>query len=51
MSARDDLVASGLDELGIGFGIFDTERRLVFCNRPFQILRDYPDELCVWLNW
>ncbi len=47
MSAGRDLVTLGLDELSVGFGIFDAERCLVSCNRPFQTLRDYPDDLCV----
>ena len=46
MGDDHDLVTLGLDELSIGFGIFDAERRLVSCNRPFQTLRDYPDALC-----
>ena len=46
MRADRDLIACGLDKLSVGFGIFDADRRLVSCNRPFQSLRDYPDDLC-----
>jgi PAS domain S-box-containing protein len=46
MTAGQDLVARGLDELGVGFGVFDAAQGLVFCNRSFQALRGYPDELC-----
>lgn len=46
MKAARDLIEMGLDQLSVGIGIFDAEHRLVFCNRPFQTLRDYPDELC-----
>ena len=46
MRADRDFVACGLDELSVGFGIFDSEQRLVSCNRAFQTLRDYPDGLC-----
>ncbi len=47
MTSRQDLVACGLDQLSIGFGIFDAEQRLVSCNSPFKTLRDYPEELCI----
>jgi PAS domain S-box-containing protein len=47
MTSTRELVACGLDQLSIGFGIFDSDRLLVSCNLPFQTLRDYPDDLCV----
>lgn len=40
------LIANGLDQLREGFGVFDSDLRLVSCNRPYRELRDYPAELC-----
>ncbi len=40
------LVATALNKVELGFGIFDGDMRLVSCNRQFQELRGYPEELC-----
>jgi class 3 adenylate cyclase/PAS domain-containing protein len=49
-SARIDAVAplirAGLDTLGFGFAIFDSELELVACNKAFRTLRGYPAALC-----
>jgi PAS domain S-box-containing protein len=47
VSTTDHLIALGLDRMGVGIGVFDGDHHLVFCNRPFQTLRGYPDALCV----
>ena len=39
------MLRAGLDELRVGFGIFDPELRLVACNRAFGELRGYPRRL------
>lgn len=46
MAAASPLVAMALDLLNEGLGVFDTELRLVACNRRFGELRQYPDERC-----
>lgn len=40
------LITAGLDLLNEAFGIFDTDLRLVACNRGFAELHRYPDTLC-----
>ena len=40
------LLAQGLDQLDIGFTIFDRELVLVASNRRFQQLLNFPDALC-----
>ncbi len=46
MDATNALIARGLDQLGEGFGVFDSDLRLVSCNRLYRELRNYPAELC-----
>ncbi|MFT5116373.1 MAG: PAS domain S-box-containing protein, partial [Parasphingorhabdus sp.] len=47
MIVSENLIAQGLDQIDVGIGIFDTDLRLVFCNKQFKMLRSYPDELCL----
>jgi len=47
MSDIEALVNLGLDQLSEGFGIFDEELRLVYCNRFYRELRRYPEALCL----
>ncbi len=46
MTDTAELISLGLDQLSEGFGIFDSDFRLVSCNRLYRDLRDYPDHLC-----
>ncbi|MGI9483350.1 MAG: PAS-domain containing protein, partial [Hyphomicrobiales bacterium] len=47
MHTPPELILSGLDHLSVGFGIFDSEKRLVSHNRKFVELRGYPDDFVV----
>jgi signal transduction histidine kinase len=40
------LLAQGLDQLDIGFTVFDRDLVMVACNRRFQHLLNFPDALC-----
>ena len=40
------LVATALNNIELGVGIFDSDLKLVNCNRQFHELRGYPEELC-----
>ena len=40
------LLEEGLDTLALGVGVFDSNLRLVECNRLFRTIRGYPAELC-----
>ena len=40
------LLAQGLDQLDIGFTVFDRDLVLVAANRRFQVLLNFPDALC-----
>ena len=40
------LLAQGLDQLDIGFTVFDRELEMVASNRRFQQLLNFPDALC-----
>ncbi len=46
MAIENELIRAGLDRLNEGFGIFDAGFELVYCNRLFGKLRDYPEALC-----
>ena len=40
------LLAQGLDQLDIGFTVFDRDLVMVAANRRFQALLNFPDALC-----
>ena len=40
------LLAQGLDQLDIGFTVFDRDLVMVAANRRFQVLLNFPDALC-----
>ncbi|MBL4907545.1 MAG: PAS-domain containing protein, partial [Sneathiella sp.] len=40
-------VQKGLDQLKEGIGVFDATFNLVYCNKLFKFLRNYPDSVCV----
>ncbi len=44
-TSRVDLIVGGLEYLAQGFSIFDSELRLVACNRRFLELLGFPEEL------
>ena len=37
----------GLDLLDVGIGSFDKSLTLIYCNKAFKNLRNYPDDVCV----
>ncbi len=41
-----DFLLSGLEQLDMGYALFDGALDLAACNRRFGELRDYPDALC-----
>ena len=47
MNQIDRIVASGLEQLSEGFGIFDGDLKLVSCNTLFRKLRNYSEDLCL----
>ncbi len=46
MAITSGSAEEGLELLGVGVGIFDSDLRLTFCNSAFRSLRQYPDDLC-----
>ena len=42
----DARLSAGLDEISVGFAVFDADLRLVFCNSRYPLIRGYPIELC-----
>lgn len=46
MGHRDDVLKQSLDMVDVGYGVFDPEDRLIYCNRAFGTLRSYPSRLC-----
>lgn len=46
MKQVPDLLADAFDEMSQGFGVFDSDLKLVACNRQFSRIRDYPAKLC-----
>gem|GEM_PF-6166102 len=40
------LLGHAFDTLVEGVAVFDARLQLVYCNRPFHSLRDYPDSIC-----
>ena len=41
-----DFILTGLQQLDNGYALFDSDQKMVSCNRRFGELRDYPDAIC-----
>ncbi|MDF1774514.1 MAG: PAS-domain containing protein [Rhizobiaceae bacterium] len=47
LTEQNELFNSAIDNMTQGLGMFDSERRLVVCNKRLSEIYDLPDHLCV----
>jgi PAS domain S-box-containing protein len=46
MEAIQSRLLAGLEQMDVGFAVFDEDLRLVYCNSRYPSIRGYPPDLC-----